>query len=430
MVKPADSSLTLTPLRRAFVMLALVISGEVIFILPFVIVRIFRPTYLDVFGLTNLELGTAFAVLGTVAMVAYFPGGLLADRFSARRLMTLALILTGGGGLYLGTIPSLASLRILYFIWGITTMLLFWAALIRATREWGGQDSQGKAYGLLDGGRGLTAALFASISVAVFAWFLPADTAVATLAERTAALTRIIHAFTGAVFFAALFVWLVVPESSSGGVTTVRNKLTLEGAKHVIRMPAIWLLSAIVICAYVGMKSVAFFSLYARDAFGYDDVAAAQLGTLSFWIRPFAAIGAGVLGDRFGNSRMILISFSVVIAGSLVIASGALNAAIYAYLFLTVAGTSAGIYALRGIYFSLFEESRTPLAFTGSAIGIVSVIGYSPDIFSGPLFGYLIDHSPGATGHQHVFAVVAAFSVVGLLTTVAFQKMTIIHTPG
>ena len=89
-----------------------------------------------------------------------------------------------------------------------------------------------------------------------------------------------------------------------------------------------------------------------------------------------------------------------------------------------MAGTSAGIYALRGIYFALFEEAKIPIAFTGSAIGLVSVIGYSPDIFTGPLFGYLIDRSPGALGHQHVFGVVAAFTVLGLIATLVFQRVT------
>ena len=83
-----------------------------------------------------------------------------------------------------------------------------------------------------------------------------------------------------------------------------------------------------------------------------------------------------------------------------------------------------GIYALRGVYFPLFEEAKVPLAITGSAVGLVSVVGYTPDIFMGPLMGYLIDRSPGATGHQHVFAVVAGFAVVGLIATLCFQYMT------
>ena len=409
---------------RALVMLALVVSGEVIFILPFVLVRIFRPTFLDVFGFTNLQLGTVFSVIGTIGMLGYIPGGMLADRFHPRRLMAVALISTALGGLLYTTIPTLGALRFLYGFWGFTTLTLFWAAMIRATREWGGHDNQGSAYGLLDGGRGLTAALIASISVAIFAALLPTEVASATIDQRTAALKQIILIFTGLVFGASLLVWFAIPETLAGQSSDSRTKLTLKGVRNVLPLPAVWLQATIIVCAYVGMKSVEYFSLYASDAFGYDDVAAARLGTISFWVRPIAAIGAGFLGDRFGSSRMIIYSFGVVLVGSLAIALGTLGHGIYWIIVCTVAGTSAGIYALRGIYFALFEEAKIPIAFTGSAIGIVSVVGYTPDIFTGPLFGYLLDRSPGALGHQHVFGVVAAFTVLGIIATILFQLAT------
>ena len=86
-------------LNRAVVIIALVAAGEVIFALPFVVARVFRPTMLEVFGLTNLEFGTAFSLYGIVAMLAYFPGGPLADRFPARYLMTVALMVTALGGI-------------------------------------------------------------------------------------------------------------------------------------------------------------------------------------------------------------------------------------------------------------------------------------------------------------------------------------------
>ena len=78
----------------------------VIFFLPFVIARVFRPTLLDVFRLTNLELGIAFSIYGFVAMLAYFPGGPLADRYAPRKLMTLALAATSIGGLVMASIPN------------------------------------------------------------------------------------------------------------------------------------------------------------------------------------------------------------------------------------------------------------------------------------------------------------------------------------
>ena len=78
-------------------MFTLVVAGEMIFGLPFNIPRYFRPTLLEAFDFTNTQLGDVFAAYGVMAMLAYFPGGVLADRFSTRVLMTTSLIATAAG---------------------------------------------------------------------------------------------------------------------------------------------------------------------------------------------------------------------------------------------------------------------------------------------------------------------------------------------
>ena len=171
-------------------MLLLIAAGETVFFLPFLLARVFRPTVLEVFGLSNLELGTAYGVYGGVAMFAYLIGGPLADRFKPRTMLAIALLTTAAGGLLLISIPALSTLIILYAYWGITTIALFWAPLIKATREWGGTMAQGSAFGLLDGGRGLLAAITGSIMVALFATLLPVDPDAATLQQRTGALRQ------------------------------------------------------------------------------------------------------------------------------------------------------------------------------------------------------------------------------------------------
>lgn len=50
-------------------MAVLILAGEAIFILPFVLARVFRPTLLEVFEITNFELGMYFSAYGIVAMV-------------------------------------------------------------------------------------------------------------------------------------------------------------------------------------------------------------------------------------------------------------------------------------------------------------------------------------------------------------------------
>lgn len=73
--------------RHTMTLIALILAGETIFFLPFVLARIFRPTLLMVFDISNTELGSWFSVYGIVALISYFFGGLLADRFPARNLM-------------------------------------------------------------------------------------------------------------------------------------------------------------------------------------------------------------------------------------------------------------------------------------------------------------------------------------------------------
>ncbi len=400
-------------------MTALIASGEAIFFLPFVIARIFRPTLLDVFGLTNFELGTVFSIYGVVAMAAYFAGGFLADRYPANRLMTVALIATAAGGVVLARVPDLGSLRILFGYWGLTTIFLFWAALIRATRLWGGASAQGRAYGILDGGRGLFAALMASLGVWIFAAMLPVEAASASLDERTAALLRTIWVFTVITVVTALLVWLAVPAERRGRRPAERPIFT----SAVLRMPSVWVQALIVLCAYVGYKSGDDFGLWARDAFGYDDVASARLATVSFWIRPLAALGAGLLADRLRASRVMVLCFAILAAGSLGIASGWLTAGLPWLIASTVAVTAIGLHSLRGVYFAVMDEAGIPWALTGSAVGVISFVGFTPDVFMGPLSGFLLDRAPGAAGHQHLFTVVAAFALVGLLASAWLPRL-------
>lgn len=403
-------------------MLALLLAGEAAFALPFVIARVFRPTVLDVFGLTNLQLGTAFSLYGVIAMATYFPGGPLADRFGPRRLMTVALFTTALGGLVYAQIPSLRGLTLLFGFWGVSTILLFWSALLRATRQWGGPQQQGLAYGLLDGGRGVVAAILAAASVWVFGRMLPDGGEGASLALRTEALQTVIYLTTGLTLFAALITWLWVPDGP-GGADDVDDRFEWGHVGEVLRTPALWLQALIVICAYVGYKSTDDFALYARDAFGMNDVQAARTGTIAFMVRPLAALGAGLLGDRIGSSSKVLLgSFATLVVFAGLLGSGLLPANLPTLFFLTVAGASAAICALRGVYYAVFPEANIPLVTTGTAVGLVSVIGYTPDIFMGPLMGFLTDRAPGAAGHQHLFLVVAGFALCGMAATALFRR--------
>ncbi|MDV6032482.1 MAG: MFS transporter [Phycisphaera sp. RhM] len=423
-------------------MLALVIAGEAVFFLPFVLPRIFRPTLLDVFGISNLQLGMAFSIYGVVAMLAYFPGGPIADRFDARKLMAIALVATSAGGLMMAGIPSLSVVKSLYGFWGLTTILLFWSPLIRATRQWGaggwsadGSPSRalpGRAFGILDGGRGLIAALIASVSVWLYAALIPADVQLATLSERSDAFGNVVLLFAAVTFLSAVLVWFALPrkQTRTFEATSPSRGDADAGIGAVLRMPAVWLQAIIVVCAYVAYKGLDDVSLYAKEVLLFDEVQAATIGTVSMWMRPPAAVLAGLIADRFGVSKSTLVCFAAIAVGTGLLAAGLLPPGAMVLFFATLVTTSAAVFALRGLYFALMEEGRVPMGRTGTAVGIVSVIGYTPDVFMGPLMGWLLDRSPGEMGHRHLFAAVTSFAITGLIATVVFRWHHKLGSPG
>ena len=78
----------MSTVRRWLIMTVLALSGGIIFLLPFLFEVYYRPLA-DALNLTNTELGALFSVFGFVSMLAYFPGGWLADRISPRKLPPL-----------------------------------------------------------------------------------------------------------------------------------------------------------------------------------------------------------------------------------------------------------------------------------------------------------------------------------------------------
>ncbi len=414
--------------HRFLFMVGLVVAGEAIFALPFHVARFFRPTVLEVFALTNTELGAAQGIYGVLAMIAYFPGGLLADRFPARKLLSLSLWTTAGGGLYMATFPGYRGALILWAFFGVSTILLFWAALIRATRDWGGNDQQGRAYGLLDSGRGLFAAVLASIAVVIFSFFFPEGYSSATFEEKKEALRVVIYGYTAATVLAGLFVWLVLSNSQPTGEESFehREPQTETAWAHimrVMRIPAVWLQALIVVCAYVGFKGFDNYSLYAVVGYGMNEVDAARLVAIGSWMRPIAALGAGFLGDRFTISRMTVIAFLLLLMSDLFFALNMpLPSTVWVLLCNLLLGAAA-VFGLRGLYFALFQEAKVPVAVTGTAVGLVSVLGFTPDIFVAYIGGVLLDQSPGLAGHQHFFLFLAAFAALGVIASYTIMRM-------
>ena len=400
-------------------MAALIVAGEMVFGLVFHVPRYFRPTFLSVFDISNADLGDAFALYGILAMVSYIPSGLLADRFSARKLLSLSLFATAAGGLYFAALPGVLGLSILYAYWGVTTIVLFWSALIRATREWGGTSEQGRGFGLLDGGRGLVAALVATAGVTILSLGLGSDPSSASDIDRASALRAVIIYYSLATALAGIMVWWCIPDAPR---TTQARERRAWIIRPVLRLKVVWLQGIVVICSYCGYKAFDNYSLYAFDVLGMDEARAAGFAASAGYIRPVAAIAAGYLGDRLGVARMIMGLFAALVVCWAFLGGTEASVQFAAVALGALLTSIACAFGLRSLYFALLEHNGVPRRLTGTAVGLISLSGYTPDIFFGAVSGRILDATPGVEGHQDLFLLLVAIGLLGLITTAALRQ--------
>jgi len=382
--------------------------------LPFHTQRYFRATMLEAFDLTNTQLGDMFAAFGLTAMFSYLLGGSFADRYSARSLMALSLILTAIGGLYMSTFPSVLNMSMLYGYWGITTSFLFWAALIKATRDWGGDSSQGIAFGILDGGRGLAAAVFAAVAVGILAFYLPTEIALVTDDLRRSGLRSIILFYSLLTFLGAAIVWFLIPHTPG---QTIQRGNPFAGVPQVLRRPLIWAQAAVIICAYCGYKGLDNYSLYAVQVLNMNEIDAALLSTYGAYVRPVAAVIAGLIADRYNSAKSILVLFGVMILTYAVLSYATPDIVSTNVIYANIFVSYFAVFAIRGIYYALLEETNTPKHLTGASVAVIAFVGYTPEAFFGPVAGRILDANPGVVGHLNLFAFLGAVSVAGIAVT-------------
>jgi len=145
-----------------------------------------------------------------------------------------------------------------------------------------------------------------------------------------------------------------------------------------------------------------------------NEVEGARLFAYASYLRPVAAVVAGILADRFVASRTIGVMFVI-----LTVSFGMLSIAVPTQGWLTIIYVNIivsvfAVFAVRGIYYALLQETGTPPKITGTTVGIMSFVGYTPEIFFAPIAGRILDASPGIPGHQNYFLFLAAISLIGL----------------
>ena len=371
----------------------------------------FEITILEVYGLTATDLGQFYATLGVIFVATYIPSGWLADRVSPRLLIAFSLALTAGLGIWFASLPSVESLQVIFAGWGIATGLTFWAALIKAVAVLARHDEQGRFFGILDGGRGLVEAILATIAVGLFAWSLD------YVAAETA-LVRVIYFYIAYLVLMAILSFFLLSDEMPAGTEqeiSVGDHSFRTDVGSLLANGRLWLASFCILSGYQLFWATYSFSAYMQESFGLTAVTVGTITVAKLWMRPIGAVAAGFIGDRFDRENTLA---WMMLSGAVVLAAMAMVPASASIPFLVSTVLIVGLltYAIRGIYWATLDSCNVPVRIKGLAIGVISMVGYSPEIYLEPFRAILLERYPGKTGYTVYFVVIASVGILGALS--------------
>lgn len=396
-------------LRKYLSIFSLSLAGGSIYTLPY-IKYVFYDTQIEVMGISNTQSGFLLSMYALGCILSYIPGGLIADKISPRKAISFSLFGTAILGILYGLTFSYATALVIWFLFALTTAFVFWTALMKAIGMAGDSSEQARLYGIYYAGNGIAAAAINSLSLKAFSMG----------SSPRESLFYAVAVMSVSILISGALVLVVLKEGKTE--SRAEDKFDFSAVKDLAKNPMLWCFSLIVFSGYAIYSSTSYFTPYLTNVIGLSVEESGVYSIIRSYLFYLLAPFAGYLADKVFHSsaRLFLILFillAVVIAGVLGLPDTMSVTAISLY---TLLPGALGL-MLYGLVFSVVREAGIPFKVAGTAIGLASIIGYTPDFFFSAMFGSWLDAYGNNRGYAMIFtflAVVAAMGAVMALTII------------
>lgn len=371
---------------------------------------VFYDPMREALNLSHKQLGDLLSIYGIVATISYFPGGLIADKFSAKKLVLFSLVSSGLLGIWMSMAPSYSILCLIFFLFGITTILTYFASIIKLIRMLGDSSEQGRLFGFYEGAGGIAGTVLSFGGLYFFSKFQNVVNGFKA--------TTVMYSIASIVI--GIILYLVITEREVEKKEQIKFSSLLKAAK----MPKAWLISGIIFSAYMIFSSLTYLNPYMTEVFKMPMALVSIVAIFrTYLIKFIAAPAAGVMADKIGSSTKCLFGGFILVAitqAIFLITPGnpsVVYVALANMLVLTIL-----MFAFRGIYFATVDESKIPMNMTGIVVGFVSVIGFLPDAFYYTMVGSWMDKY-GNTAYKYIFSLSLACSILGVVSAYTLLKI-------
>lgn len=355
------------------------------------------------FVLSDMQLSKIWSIYGVVTLFSYILGGYLTDRFSPKKIIVTALCASGILHFYLSFIPGYSYVLVVSAMMGLTTVFAFFPAASKILSTMDDEKNTGGIFGIYYACEGVGNTLLNLAGTGLYMF---------TKNERMT-FVWMMRSYTLLNFISAFMIYIFLKET----VNVVENdqKVSILQLKQIIRKKEVWKIALTTLSTYVMFCSMTYLNSYLKEIYQIPEGINLLLAVIRVdIIAIIAGMIFGKLCDLRGSVSYVIqkgllgIEICVIL---ILVNQYTIHSMLLAVIFTTMFAFM-GI-GTKTVSIAMISQQKFPVSITGSVIGLVSFIGYSPDTFLYPIVGKMLTMF-GNGGYLYMFVFYFIISVIGV----------------
>ena len=390
----------------------LISMGSSIIYTPMYLKNVFYEPLMQALNCSNADLGLMLSAYAIAAMICYLPSGIIADKFRMRTLATVGFLTTAVLVFVYATLPSVQVCLALFVAMGITSILIWWGTRFKVVRLCCEEDEYASKIGISYSIYGATGLIIGLVNAAIIAAF------------STTVGVQAMIVFLGVVIAVlGILSYFMIPDFK-GEINKNSKLFSLKDAIEAFKHPGVLWACVAYFCVYAVYQGATYTTPYLTQVFNADPNMVNVVGLIRTY-------GIGLLaGPVVGAIASKIKSPSKTIAGALIVTVAVLlgfiacpddpNIALVVAALVVVFGfTTYGAFSIGS---SPLSEVKIPMRIFGTAAGLLSVIGFLPDVFIHTWYGSMID-AQGTAAYTGIFGFEIGFAVIGVFCLIMLLRV-------
>ena len=388
-------------LHKWFLIILISMGSSVVYT-PMYLKNIFYDPLMQAIGCSNADLGMMVSMYGIAAVVCYLPSGIVADKFRMRTLATVGFVGTAALTFVYAALPSLVVCYIIFLGMGVTSILIWWGTRYKVIRLCCEENEYSQKIGISYSIYGLAGLVVGLVNTAI----------VASFADVTG--VRVMIVFLGAILLImGVLSYILIPDFK-GEISQNSGLFDLKDAVEAFKWPGVIWAALTMFFVYSVYQGATYTTPYMTQAFGADDTLVNVIGLIrTYGIGLLAGPVVGWLATKIKSaSKAMVICFllSIGLLIGFIIMPTTAGVAVVASMVVLFGFTTYGAFSIGS---SPLSEIKMPMRIFGTATGLLSVIGFMPDMFIHAWYGSMID-AKGLDAYPQIFGIETALAVVGI----------------